>query len=211
MAGTVGDIVQLTLFQNYASQVMLNVFYYRVEDVPTPGYLEGLVSEFQTWVMPEISRCQNGGVNYTKIVAQNIFNFDIFVDTTVTPPTGVKAPAGDQTATFIAAGIYLQPGNRRVRRGYKFISGMHEGDLNGNVFTTTYLGLLNDVATEMTRTLSPGVGTDSFRQVLVKRVLVGGVYKLPDNQLSMGDNWAYVVGAIPSPYITTMRSRKVDT
>jgi hypothetical protein len=208
MAGTIGDVIQLTLVQSYAGQEMLNVFYYRLQDVGTVGYLDGLVSEFQTRVLAYLAPAQNTSVGYVKIVAQNLFNFDISIDTTLSPSQGSKPAAGDQTASLIAAGIYLQPENRRVRRGYKFISGFHEGDLNGNFFTTAYVNTLQQFANRLTLTIAPGLGADNFIPVIVKRNLVNGVYKLPDNQLSLGDNWARVIGATVDSRITTMRSRK---
>jgi hypothetical protein len=206
MAGNTGDVLQLTLEASYGGQV-LNVFYYRCQDLPTDGYLTGLTTEFKSVVLPQIRNCTNPGYVLTKITVINIFNQDDYlVDVSVAGLAGQRTGT-DQISSLIAAGIYLQPNNRRVRRGYKFIPAAFETDLNGNVWTDNYLAALQNLAGAIASNLTAGLA-DVFAPIIIRRIREGNGYRLPTSQAEMGNNFAYIAGAIPRNLVTTMRSRK---
>lgn len=214
MATVVGDIIQIVLNQTYALQQCQNVAFYRVEDTPTEGVLEGAATDFVTDVGTVMQLAQNAGVTYPSCVATNIFSLDQFVLSPTTLSPGLNV-AGDQLSSFISGGIKLVRGNARVRHGRKSIVGMSEDDAFGQVWTSGYQTLLQDVADAYAQVLTPG-GVDNLAPVIVGRVLVPAdppdvpraFYRLPATQAEMADNWAYVVSATAATLITSQNSRK---
>ena len=207
MAGVTGDVLQLLVDGVYGGQV-LNVFYYRVMDQPTDGYLTGLATEFKNVVLPQIRNCTNPEYTLTRLLITNIFNQDDYlVDTSVSGMTGTRT-GSEHVSSLIASGIYLQPSNRRVRRGYKFFPAAFESDLAGNIWTSTYMAALTNLGNAIAADLIAGLA-DTFKPIIVKRIKTGNTYRLPTSQTEMGQNFAYVVGAVPRRIVTSMRSRKL--
>lgn len=215
MAGTPGDIVQLTLFQLNQSQQQLNVHFYRVEDEPTEGYLEGLCTQFEEAVLPLYAAVQSDAVNYYQLTARNIFVEDEFVLSPLTPSAGDDS-TGEYLPSFVSANIKLVRGNARVRHGRKSVGGGSEGGLEDQEWTPAYLTALQALADGLAAPLTAGV-TDTFAPVIVGRVLHDADppdhpepwYALPTSQAEMGLNWAYVISGLASPFVSTMNSRKL--
>jgi len=214
MAGTIGDIVQLTLRGSVLGELMENVHFYRVEDAPTAGYLIGLCDEFESEVRPAYATVQHDECLYTERVAQNLFNFDEYILTPLTPDNG-SGTTSDPVPSFVAASIKLTRGNSSVRNGRKSIAGAMEGQMIQQVWDAGYLTNLQTLADALAQELFPG-GVDRFLPVIVKRVktLIPDTeppqytYTLPTTQVEMGANWAYVVSALASPDVTTQNLRK---
>jgi len=210
----VGDIIQIVLNQTYALQQCQNVAFYRVEDTPTEGVLEGACLDFESDVGTVMKLAQNLGVAYTSIVATNIFSLDQFVYSPTTLGVGANV-SGDYLSSFISGGIKLVRGNARVRHGRKSIVGMSEDDALGQVWTSGYQTLLQDVADAYAQVLTPG-GVDNLAPVIVGRVFIPAdppdvphaYYRLPQTQSQMSDKWAYVVSAVASTLVTSQNSRK---
>lgn len=215
MAGTEGDIVQLTLFQLNQSQQQLNVHFYRVEDTPTEGYLEGLCNVFEEDVLPLYAAVQSDAVNYYQLTARNIFVEDEFVKSPLDPSSGDDV-TGEYLPSFVTANIKLVRGNARVRHGRKAVGGGSEGGLEDQQWTSGYLSALQTLANGLAATLTAGV-TDTFAPVIVGRVLhdpdppehPNAWYALPTSQAEMGLNWAYIISGLASPFVSTQNSRKL--
>jgi len=215
MAGTTGDIIQLTLNQLNQSQVQQNVFFYRVEDEPTSGYLEGLCEEFDTNGVPLFADVQSTQVSYISLVARNIFNEDEFVLSPLGTATGTLSTGGT-TPSFQSANIRLVRGNARVRHGRKAIGGSVEANMSGQVWDSGYLGSLQDLADWMATEIVAGA-VDFFKPVIVGRVLHDADppdhptdwYALPTSQSEMGLDWAYVISGLADQFVSTQRSRKL--
>jgi len=215
MAGTIGDIIQLVLRQTNQEQAQQNVFFYRVEDEPTEGYLEGLATEFNDNGLPLFADVQSTQVSYIEIACRNIFNEDEYVLSPLTTLTGTLS-SGGTVPSFVSANIRLVRGNARVRHGRKAIGGACEANMSGQVWDSTYLGSLQDLADWMATEQVAGA-TDTFKPVIVGRVLhepdppdhPEEWYALPTSQSEMGLNWAYVISGLASTYVSTQRSRKL--
>lgn len=215
VAGTDGDVVQLTFSALNLSQVQQNVHFYRVEDTPTEGYLTGLVEEFQTVVLPLYEAAQSNQSIYISITARNIFSGDELV---VSPLDISSGSISDSEAlpSFMAANIKLVRSNARVRHGRKAVGGGTELGITGQQWTSGYLALLQDLADGMAATLTAGLA-DVFAPVIVGRVFVpadppaipNAFYRLPETQVEMDDNWAYVTSGLASMFASTQRSRKI--
>lgn len=215
VAGEIGDIIQLTVRQLNQSQNQENVFFYRVEDTPTEGYLEGLCTEFDDNGLPKFADVQSTQVSYISLTARNIFNEDEFVMTSLGTATGTLS-SGGTVPSFVSANIRLVRGNARVRHGRKAIGGACEANMSGQVWDATYLGSLQDLADWFAETQVAG-GTDTFKPVIVGRVLHDADppdhplpwYALPTSQSEMGLDWAYVISGLADQFVSTQRSRKL--
>lgn len=215
MAGTVGDIVQLTLFQLNQFQQQLNVHFYRVEDEPTEGYLEGLATEFEDEWLPLYAAAQSAEVGYTQISCRNIFNEDEFVLAPLAVTQG-DITSGETLPSFMSANIKLVRGNARVRHGRKAIGGATEDMLENQEWSAAYVSILGTLADKLADQVVAGA-TDIFKPVIVGRVLHAADppdhpdpwYALPTSQSEMGLDWAYVISGLVSPFASTQRSRKL--
>lgn len=212
MAGTAGDIVQLTLSSTWQSVMCLGVYYYRVEDAPTSGYLTGLISEFQSGPLTAFAPTQVIGVTFDSLRALNIFSGDEVIDTSLTPSGGSAAATGDMSATMVAASIRLIRENARVRNGRKQVPLTRELDSAGNFLSAGIQAVLNTFAATLDDVLQPG-GLDDFAPVIVGRIAYvtpsgSTAYRLPTTQEEMGDKWSYIVNTALVNRVTTMNSRK---
>jgi len=213
MPGVEGDMVQLVLRGTFEDSVWMNVFFYRVEDDPTAGYLTGLADDFQSVVLDAMADAQTNLVTYDEIRLLNIFSFDELVVAPVTPDDGNVTPSTGAGASFLAADYKLIRSNARVRHGHKFLTGLQESWFEGNDLQPAYITLAAAVETAFAQELVPGL-VDRFAPVIVGRVDEGtppvhGPYRLPESQAEMGTNWAYVTSCVVNPFLTTERLRKL--
>lgn len=215
MSGTLGDIVQLVLTGTNVGETSQNVHFYRLEDVPTAGYLDGLMDSFETNVLPKYAAVATTVVTFTQLYAKNIFSGDEAFLSPLTPAIGVDG-AGSASPSFVAASIKLVRQNARVRHGRKSVGGSSENDFVTQSWTPGYLVKLQTLADALADSLNPGL-TDLFAPVIVGRVFEAydplvpavGRYRLPVDQVEMADNWSYFTSAIASPTVSTMNSRKI--
>jgi len=213
MSASEGDIVQLVLRGTFQDSVWMNVFFYRVEDPPTGGYLTGLATDFQSDVLDVMADAQTNLVTYDEIRLLNIFELDELVVAPVTPDDGNVTPSTGAGASFLAADYKLIRGNARVRHGHKFLTGLQESWFEGNDIQPAYITLAAPVEAAFAAELVPGL-IDRFAPVIIGRVDEGtppnhGPYRLPESQAEMGANWAYVTSCVVNPFLTTNRLRKL--
>lgn len=212
MAGNTGDIVRVGLKFSVRNIVMRNVFFYRIQDPPTAGYLSGLITEFQTAVLTPYAAHLTSAYGFLEIIATNIFTSDEVINVAPSPAVGGRSPSGDIMPDFVAIMIVLERQNGRVRNGRKFIPLPLEADSVGTSVVAGTLTLLNNLAGGMDNTLNPG-GVDTFAPAIVARIpytTSSGkqAYRLPATQLEMGDNYSLSDTARVINRPTTMNSRK---
>lgn len=212
MAGSTGDIARVALKYTIRNIVMRNVFYYRVQDLPTAGYLSGLLTEFGTAVLTPISNLLTTAYTISELIATNIFSGDEVVNVAPTPAAGTRSAAGEVMPDFVAAMIILERQNSRVRNGRKFFPLPLEADSTGTQIVAGTITLYNNIAAGMDNTLNPG-GVDSFAPAIVARIPYttssGRIaYRLPATQAEMGDNYSLSDTARLVARPTTMNSRK---
>jgi len=215
VAGTIGDVVQLVFSGDNLGQQFQNVHFYRVEDAPSPGYLEGLATEFESTLLPLYAAVQNDSTGYASLSLRNIFSGDEYVLAPVTPTAGSSGGTGP-LASFVAASIKLVRSNARVRHGRKAICGMSESDAEGQTWSSGTMTALQALADGLAAELNPGLA-DLFKPVIVKRIFhpadppdhPNDWYTLPETQVEMGTNWAYVISGLPSGNVSTQNSRKI--
>lgn len=212
MAGTSGDIIRVSLEYSNAISTLRNIFFYRLDDPPTAGYLTGLLTEFQTAVLTPLAAWLTTGFTFVELVATNIFSGDEVVDVTPTPAAGTRTPSGDHNPAYVAVMLMLERQNSRVRNGRKFFPIPLEADNQNVSLVAGSITLLNAVASGMDNTLNPG-GTDTFVPVIVGRIpYTTGTgrtaYRLPASQGEMGDAYSDVTSVRVINRPTTMNTRK---
>lgn len=212
MAGVSGDVCRVSLKYTVGSVVLRNIWFYRLDDPPTAGYLTGLLTEFQTAVLTPLAAALINTFTFTEIIASNIFSGDEVIDVTPTPAAGTRAPSGDTLAAFLAEMFVLERQNGRVRNGRKFIPLSLESDIVGSFVVAGTNTLVQAIATASAATLNPG-GVDTFVPCIVGRIpytTSSGrtAYRLPNTQGEMGDNYSLVSSARAINRVTTMNSRK---
>ena len=212
MAGNVGDIVEIVTSALWQGVTMRNVYFYRVDDTPTAGYLTGLSTEFQSSVWTAFMATQLVAYVGTAISIRNVFTGDVLEDLTPTPAVGTLAVSGDTNPPFLAVNVGLERQNNRVKQGRKSVPIPTEGYMTSTAVVGTFLTNLNTYAALLDDVLQPG-GVDDFTPVIVGRVkyttpLGKEAYRLPVSQAEMGDRWSPIVGSRVYVTPTTMNTRK---
>lgn len=205
---TTGDVLQVTLQGAYIDTSFFNIFFYRVENNPTPGVLEGLATEFNSVVLGAYRQFANNSVVFSSITVRNIFGDEEYVTTAINNPVGARAGA-DPLPAFTSATVVLRRSNRRVRAGRKHLIGGMESDMSSGYWNNPALNLIKLVGAAMAADLNPGL-VDLLRPVIVGRVRVdSGKYRLPGSQSELGDRWSYVSGTAVNKRVSTQNSRKL--
>lgn len=204
---TVGDVLQVTLKGSYLGTVFYNVSFYRVENVPTEGVLEGLATEFDQVVLAAYKQFAHPAVNFGSLIVRNLFSDEEYTRTALNNSQGSRN-AGEALPAFVGATVLLRRANRSVRAGRKHLVGGTEPDIVSGYWTGVALTLLQPVANAFAADLNPGF-VDLLRPVIVGRVQVTpGVYRLPLTQEEMGSRWSYITGASINKRVSTQNSRK---
>lgn len=211
--GAAGDILQLTNFSTYKEQMCLNVFHYRLEDVPAAGFLEGLATEFNADVLPTIKAIQSSQVHHIFQQVINLFNpLELFEWPLNEFGTWAGSTSDTGLPPFMANAFKLVRSNLTVRNGRKHFAGVDEAMSTGGAASAGLVALVDDVEAALAQELVAGA-VDHFKPVIVKRVPYvtaegNDSFRLPESQIEMGANWSYVAYA-DYRGISTMNSRKV--
>lgn len=208
----IGDVLQVVLRAEYQLQTVLNTFFYRVMDAPSPGWQAGFIAEFRETVLDPMRNVQVPSLVYKDIYVKNIFDGEEFTSEIPTI-TGLNGSAAQRLPSFIAAHVKLTRGNNRVRHGHKYIAGQTEDHTVGQTWEPSYQTFLQAAADGMAAELNAGGGVDIWKPCIVGRIAQPQLnkppkYRLPVSQSEMADQWAYITGARADTAVTTMRSRK---
>lgn len=217
----INDVFMLTASGRFNLQLCQNVFFYQITDAPTPGAVEGLVTDFISDVLPAIAAAQSTDYTWFNVKAVNLFDAaDLYEEGIDVDGTRSPGSSAADEPSFLALGVLLRRGNARVRNGYKYFGGLVEADVSNGVWIVGGAVEAN-LEAALIANLNPG-SVDIFRPVIVKRVrttvntinsfgqtVSHYAYSLPASQAEMDDNWASVVQASVNEQVTTMRSRKV--
>lgn len=210
---SVGDIVQVSLEMLWSNiTTMRNVFYYRVSDAPTIGYLTGLDTEFQSNVLTAYAATQGVALSFSAIEYLNLFTGETLTNVAPTPSAGTRTLSGDPSPSFMAAMILLERQNNRVRNGRKFVFSPSEADVTGNGFAAGFVTLLNALKNKMIQELVAG-GIDRLTPCIIGRIPYttpsGKIaYRLPASAAEMGDRYSVINAGRVVNRTTTMNSRK---
>lgn len=172
------DILQLTDYQRLPSgEPIQNDYFYEMSD--SAGNAEDLLAIWITDFLPSIRGIQSSALVHSLIRVINLGDVaDFFEDATAGVVGTRPGPVRNEWDAFA---FTLRPATRAVRPGSKRIGGVPEGDAeytNGVVTDTAMLILLQAARTQFDDVL---VGDDaSYTPVIIKRVLDGTTYRLPE-------------------------------
>lgn len=207
MALNLGDLIEFTLKQSYTGANIYNVFLYKVT-----GFT----------VAPEPATLAEAWWNHVKaqwralILSATTGYFLSITAKDPTDPTGFLAeyaiPVGEQggtrsaptaaesTPTFVATGVRYTVGTRVTRPGQKRFFGAREADLNGNDFLSTWLSIVDPLASRLASEATLGAPELAavIQPVVGRRSPAGLVIAHQD-----------ITGYVLSPKVTSQVSRKV--
>lgn len=137
MAAALGDLIQITDFQTYLGQQVLNVYYYRIVNITglADGYLGIFADWFKDVLLPPIVLIQNDGLLHVSRDLRNLSNgTDLYTDSEVIAGEQTPSP-GQYSPSYLSLGFILRRESLATRNGYKRIAGLNEGYLSANDVT----------------------------------------------------------------------------
>jgi len=121
----------------YLEQQVLNVYFYRINDV-TPlgdGYLTVFGDSFVDIVLPAVIAVQHEDLVHTELFLENLTNgVDILTYTDGFPVPGDYA-TGEGMPPFVSWGVQLIRESRTTRNGYKRFAGVPEAAVADGLMT----------------------------------------------------------------------------
>lgn len=200
------DVYSIVDTSLYEGQVCQNAYFYQSQsDVGTPDASD-VAAAYLGQMLPTIKTMQESDLVHTEIRVVNLFNdSDKFLQSISVP--GTAAYGSDRLPVFNAIGFQLVGDNGAVRNGSKRYAGLDEGiQQNGVITNGTFITQANLVADLLFETLVHGI-IPTFVPVIVKRILDGTEYRLPEN---IGEAvLSNVVEAAFSTLLTSQTSRKI--
>jgi len=176
------DIWEVIDVQEMDGQEILNVYFYRSDNVgDVGGDAEALASEFVDGVIQFVTPFQNAALVHTEVRVRNLFNPADTFELPISRP-GETGLAADHLPVFTAIPFRLAHGNGAVKPGSKRIAGISEdAQVDGVITASGYLTFLAGAADAMLDALPHVSLIDVWYPVVVKRILDGGSYRLPEN------------------------------
>lgn len=204
-----GDVYEIVDVSVQAGQEVLNVYFYKRNAVTLVGNPAQQVADaYDGQMMPLIVPVQNPDILHTEIRVRNLY------DPTDTY-TKLISEAGESTdenseAVFNAVGYKLAQDNGSIRNGAKRYGGLPSTVFeDGVVVDTGFITLLVALGVGLASGMDIGVIADALVPVIVKRILDGGNYRLPENS---GEGvLGTVTSAVFNPFETSQTSRKIGT
>lgn len=202
----VGDIYQIVDVSVLNGQECLNVFFYRrTAEVLVGNPAQQVADTYDASMLSAILPIQSGYVLHTEIRVQNLFDpSDQY--TKVISEAGTWPVVDDNP--FNAIGFRLQQDNGDIRNGAKRFAGTADDmSSQGVIDNTDLITALLVTGGALIAGLDIGIVADAIVPVIVKRILDGGHYRLPEN--SGEAVYGNVVGALYNTDITSQVSRKI--
>lgn len=197
---TVGDVYTLRLKSTALGQECVNVFYYRTTVDAGGASAANLVGIWDDFVQQWVAGSVGDYVAFNEIEAFAINNPVDFVSTIPPFPTGSRAiGVASQSPTYAAFGMRSNRAGAGSRSSYKRISGLGEGDMEGNSLTALFLGIpaVVNLQANMAALLA-GAGGNFYEPVQVKSGWTLGVAPIVNFVIT---NWGI-------PYLTSQVSRR---
>lgn len=203
----VGDVYEIVDGQQMFGQTMLNVYFYKVtSESITDNNAESVANAFIDFMLVPIADSQSTDILHNSVKVRNLFDdTDAFEALVSVAGTAVANTA----SAFEAYPFRLVGDNAAVRPGAKRIPGVGSDVVTDGVVTDAgVLSSLIDLALQMALPMPWGLlAAELLTPVIVKRILSGGEYRLPEN--SGEAILSTVVDALFNPVVSSQVSRKV--
>jgi hypothetical protein len=136
VAAALGDLLQVTVKQEYLGQQILNVYHYRVTSITglAGNYLELLAQFVDSTINDAVAQFQVNSLVYTEAEARNLSNgLDFHVEPLTR--TGDRTDSGSNAVpSFVSAGFQLIRESLATRNGYKRYAGLDDTLLVNNSY-----------------------------------------------------------------------------
>lgn len=156
-----GNIVRLTVRQEYDSQECLNVFYYEMNELSAwVGTAAELAEEFWITVQENWRTLVSTAVTFDRVVIENLDGTLDFGEYVIEGAQRAGEFSGIPTSSFACFAIQLNRTNRLVRPGSKRLVGVTEEHIaNYGVLTPGILTHLQLVADDFATDVQSGIVT----------------------------------------------------
>lgn len=174
----IGDIVQVTANQNYAGQLVQNVFMYRMTALPEqddfPNWYEYIAARFNVAVGIPMRGMQSNQITHTVYGVKNLTNGIDFFDKAINVAGSLDGP---YATSFAAINFILRRTTGVTRNGSKRVGGLNEAATEGNNITVAPLVL---AAVEEAFS-APLVTSDAIPVEFAEPVIVGRTEELNED------------------------------
>lgn len=199
MAAALGDLIQITAFQRYLEQRVLNVYYYRVT-APlglADGYLASFHTSFLAVVLNAVRAVQASLLTYDSIRYANLSNGIDLLEQPVSLAGTVATTTATAMPSFVAMTWLLRRESLATRNGYKRFAGVNDGTVDGNN-STIGASILDAVSNGLSADLMAGVAVLGA-PVIVRRPLL----------VPAGTSYVYSdIGSAQFREVSTQNTRK---
>lgn len=164
-----GDLLQITDFQEYLGEQVLNVYYYRWSSAPTidnSAYVP-LLEFFQAGVVALVSVVQSGLLEHVSLQIKNLSNGVDFAEIPVNGFGGGSTDMALQTPSFMALSWRFLRDSLVTRNGSKRIAGILENAISGNEFVGS-MGVIDPITQVFQDPLKIGLINVAY-PIIVKR------------------------------------------
>ena len=151
-------IFRLTLTGDYLGQNWANVFHYTSvsDDASQAG---DLIGAFYTYVLPALKNAANTRTNFTHQHVVDVPDTGDYADESYTDQHGLFGANTSSLPPNYTNNIVLNTTGSVIRHGFKHLVGQDEGSLTNGVYTSTYLGFLQDVGNAIVADLTFDIHT----------------------------------------------------
>lgn len=197
---TVGDVYTLRLKSTALGQQCVNVFYYRTTVDAGSASAANLVGVWDGFIQQWIAGSVGDYVTFDEIECFAINNPSDFSSTVPPFPTGGRViGAASQSPSYVAFGMRSNRAGAGTRSSYKRISGIGEGDAEGNALTALFLTIPSVINLQANLgALLAGASGNFYEPVQVKSGWMLGIAPIVNFVIT---NWGI-------PYLTSQVSRR---
>lgn len=137
MAAAIGNLLQVTDFQTYLGQEVLNIYHYRVTSITglAGTYLTDIANWFNDNVIEQLVTNQLELLVHTHVEARNLTNNIDIADLGLDRPGDLNEAGGNPLPSYVSLGFKLVRESLVTRNGYKRIAGLSDERVDGNVYT----------------------------------------------------------------------------
>lgn len=135
MAAGLGDLIQITDFQTYLGQAVLNVYYYRIVaalGITDAGYT-AMLEWFEENVVTPVSEIQSEFLLHDTLELRNLSN-GLDIATLITGVNGTGTSADSALPSYVTVSYKLVRESLATRNGAKRFGGIVEEHVEGNTW-----------------------------------------------------------------------------
>jgi hypothetical protein len=203
MTMAIGDILEMTLFQTFLSQQLLNVFYFELDSKESLVGYDDLAVAFSSVVLGDMQAIQSTSLAYTQLRIKNLTNG---IDLHEEPLSDTGAiSAGDNDRSFTAAAFRLNRTTTVTRHGQKRVGGLREGTFEGNSIATGWATALGNLASAFATPIERS-GTVEH-DVVASPVIIGRTLNIGTGRYELDISKVNPVASCQFTHVTTQTTR----